>query len=74
MDTLSAIGILPTTIDTPSNRNAMEHADFDEWTKPEDIAKEIVTWMESPELRPHSGSLVKAVTIKGIGTRLMLAR
>ena len=41
LDTLSVVGILPTTIDTPSNRDAMPNANFDKWTKPLDIAKEL---------------------------------
>lgn len=41
LDALSVIGILPTTIDTPANRVAMPDSDFDTWTKPNDIAKEI---------------------------------
>jgi dihydropteridine reductase len=59
LDTLSVIGILPTTIDTPSNRRATPDGNFDQWTKPLDIAKEIGMWVEKPPLRPHSGSLVK---------------
>lgn len=59
LDTLSVVGILPTTIDTPSNRNGMPDADFTKWTKPRDIAAEICKWARSPPLRPHSGSLVK---------------
>ena len=59
LDTLTVVGILPTTIDTQSNRMAMPKADFSQWTKPIDIAKEVGTWMKTPALRPHSGSLVK---------------
>ena len=61
---LTALGVLPTIIDTPSNRTAMPNANFDAWTKPHDIAKEISTWLRVPELRPHSGSLIKIVTKK----------
>ena len=61
LDTLSVVGVLPTTIDTPSNRDAMPDADFDKWTKPNHIAKEIGTWITTPSLRPHSGSLIKVV-------------
>lgn len=57
--TTSVVGILPTTIDTPSNRQAMPAADVETWTKPVDIAKEIGKWIETPALRPHSGALVK---------------
>ena len=61
LDTMSVIGILPTVLDTPSNRDAMPNADFKRWTKPKDIAIEIGTWMKTPPLRPHSGSLVRVV-------------
>jgi len=59
LDTMSVVGILPTKIDTPSNREAEPDGDFDQWTKSIDIANEICKWIETPPLRPHSGSLVK---------------
>lgn len=75
LDTLSVIGILPTTIDTPSNRKAMPDEDFNAWTKPTSIAKEIGSWIETPELRPHSGSLLKVhPTSDGDGAMFTLAR
>lgn len=33
--------VVPSTIDTPQNRNAMPDADFSNWVKPEDIANVI---------------------------------
>jgi dihydropteridine reductase len=75
LDTLSIVGILPTTIDTPANRNAMPDADFNQWTKPQDIATEIGTWIKMPPLRPHSGSLVKVFPNKtGGGASFNLVR
>lgn len=74
LDNLSVIGILPTTIDTPSNRDAMPKGNFDEWTNPNDIAKEIGTWIEQPPLRPHSGSLVKVHPAKNGGAAFTLVR
>jgi dihydropteridine reductase len=74
LDTLSVVGILPTTIDTPSNRKAMPEANFNDWTNPTDIAQEIGTWIETPPLRPHSGSLVKVHPAKGGGAVFTLAR
>ena len=62
LDTLSVVGVLPTTIDTPTNRTGMPDADFTKWTKPRDIAEEIGRWAMNPPLRPHSGSLVKVAT------------
>jgi dihydropteridine reductase len=68
LDTMTVVGILPTMIDTLANRSANPKANFDQWTKPKDIAKEIGTWIETPPLRPHSGSLVK-VSPKTDGSR-----
>jgi dihydropteridine reductase len=71
VDTLTVVGILPTMIDTPANRRALlaDAADADavvsQWTKTRDIAAEIGTWMERPDLRPHSGSLVKVRPASG---------
>mmetsp|Transcript_7894 Transcript_7894/g.11432 ORF Transcript_7894/g.11432 Transcript_7894/m.11432 type:complete len:307 (-) Transcript_7894:102-1022(-) len=58
-DTLTMVGILPTMLDTPANREAMPDANTASWTRTQDIASEIGNWMEKPFLRPHSGSLVK---------------
>jgi dihydropteridine reductase len=72
---MTIIGILPTTIDTPMNRQAMPDADFSQWTKSLDIAKQIGTWMEKPVLRPHSGSLIKVFPqTDGDGAVFQLAR
>lgn len=73
LDSMSVVGILPTMLDTPTNREAMPNEDFDLWTKPLDIAKEIGTWVTTPPLRPHSGSLVKVFT-NAEGTHFQLAR
>jgi dihydropteridine reductase len=59
LDNMTVLGVLPTTIDTPSNRKASPEGDFEKWTKPSDIAKEIGVWIDQPPLRPHSGSLIK---------------
>jgi len=68
------VGILPSMLDTPSNRKADGDADFSKWTKPIDIATEIGSWIERPYLRPASGSLVKVVTHKQKGTMFVLSR
>jgi len=65
LDKLNVIGILPVTLDTESNRDSMGNENFSSWTKTEDIAKEIGTWIATPDLRPNSGSLIKAVTKNG---------
>jgi len=58
-DTLTVVGILPSILDTPTNRRSMPNADFRKWTRVEDIATEIGNWVDEPFRRPHSGSLVK---------------
>jgi len=75
LNNLSVVGILPTTIDTPANRQAMPDAEFGEWTKSFDIAREIGLWLREPALRPHSGSLVKVHPKKnGSGAEFRVAR
>jgi len=49
--------ILPSIIDTPSNRKAMPDADFSAWPKPADLA-ETIGFLASPDNRVTSGSLV----------------
>jgi dihydropteridine reductase len=74
LDEMTVVGILPTKIDTPSNRKSEPDADFGTWTKPEHIAKEIGVWMDEPHLRPHSGSLVKVYATADGGAKFQLAR
>ena len=74
LQTLSVVGILPTIIDTQANREAMPDANFDQWTKSMDIAKEIGSWLEEPSLRPHSGSLLKVHPNKTGGADFRVAR
>ena len=49
--------VLPTTIDTPANREAMPDADFARWTRPEQIADAIV-WLASDAASAVRGALV----------------
>lgn len=66
LNELSVVGILPAMLDTPANRISMGMEDGDDsWTNVEDIAKEIGTWMDVPDLRPHSGALIKVITENG---------
>lgn len=39
--------------------------DLEEWTKLEEVAEEIGTWIKMEDLRPHSGGLIKCVTKNG---------
>jgi len=75
LNKLSVVGILPTTIDTPANREAMPDANFNGWTQSVDIAKEIGMWLQEPALRPHSGSLIKVhPKLKGEGAEFRVTR
>jgi len=73
LDSMTALAILPVMLNTEANRVALlgsstgtdtstSTEDCSTWTKPEDIAKEIGAWIDTPAIRPHSGSLVKVVT------------
>ena len=73
LDSMTALGLLPVMLDTKSNRDALPRDDFSQWTKPIDIAKEVGVWMDTPAMRPHSGSLMKVLTKDG-ETQFVLAR
>jgi NAD(P)-dependent dehydrogenase (short-subunit alcohol dehydrogenase family) len=49
--------VAPSTMDTPANRQAMPKADFDAWTKVEDVAATIL-FLASPENRVTRGGVV----------------
>jgi NAD(P)-dependent dehydrogenase (short-subunit alcohol dehydrogenase family) len=49
--------ILPTIIDTPTNRADMPTADFNEWVKPAAIA-DIILFLASPTARAITGALI----------------
>jgi dihydropteridine reductase len=61
-DRACGVGVLPITIDTPANRDAMPDADFSSWTSPEDMAMKIFEWQMAPHLRPLPGPLMNVVT------------
>lgn len=46
----TALGILPMTIDTPTNRQFMADADFGTWTPPEEISKLCVGYVTGMKL------------------------
>ena len=62
LDSMSTLAMLPIMLDTTSNRDALPDEDFSRWTKPAEIANEIGAWVDTPEIRPHSGSLIKVIT------------
>jgi NAD(P)-dependent dehydrogenase (short-subunit alcohol dehydrogenase family) len=49
--------ILPSIIDTPVNRQAMPNAPFDQWPKPEDIAR-VILFLSSDQARVIHGASI----------------
>jgi len=49
--------VVPTTIDTPANREAMPDADFSAWTAPAEIAK-VMLWLASEAGSTVRGGLI----------------
>ncbi len=49
--------VVPTTIDTPANREAMPDADTSLWTKPEQIAR-VIAWLASDNASSVLGGLI----------------
>lgn len=58
---VTALAILPVTLDTPMNRKFMPDADHTSWTTLEFVAGLFGKWTEGDE-RPKSGSLVQLIT------------
>jgi len=50
-------GVLPSTIDTPANRNAMPAADASKWVRPESIAQALI-FLASDEAIQINGALI----------------
>ena len=49
--------VLPSIIDTPTNRADMPNADFGEWVKPEAVA-DVILFLASPAARGITGALI----------------
>ena len=56
-DRILVNAIVPSVIDTPMNRSSMPTNDFDEWPKPDEVAKSIA-FLASADNELTSGSLV----------------
>jgi NAD(P)-dependent dehydrogenase (short-subunit alcohol dehydrogenase family) len=54
---ITANAILPSTIDTPANRQAMPKSDFSRWVAPESIAK-LIVWLCSEEAADVNGAVI----------------
>nr|AGU68202.1 6,7-dihydropteridine reductase [Strigomonas galati] len=63
--------LLPTTLDTEGNRQAMPDASRAEWTPLGEVADKIIAWSNN-ESCPPSGSLVRIATKDG-ATRFVIA-
>eukprot|EP00299_Pterocystis_sp_00344_P017582 c8807_g1_i1.p1 GENE.c8807_g1_i1~~c8807_g1_i1.p1 ORF type:complete len:227 (+),score=38.24 c8807_g1_i1:50-730(+) len=59
------VGILPITIDTPTNRKYMPHSDFSKWTPPEEFSDAVLKWMENLSQVPN-GALIEFRTVDGV--------
>jgi dihydropteridine reductase len=64
----SALAMVPCTIDTPMNRTYMADADHSSWTKPEDISRRAMRFLEDEASRPESGSMLAVYTAQGVNT------
>jgi NAD(P)-dependent dehydrogenase (short-subunit alcohol dehydrogenase family) len=51
--------VLPSTIDTPANRQVMPNADYSSWVKPEAIA-EVILFLASDSARTLHGVAIPA--------------
>jgi 3-oxoacyl-[acyl-carrier protein] reductase len=49
--------VLPGTIDTPANRQAMPRADFSKWVKPEELAN-VILFLASAAANEINGALI----------------
>ena len=56
-DGVRANAVLPSTIDTPANREAMPNADHSKWVPPEEIAR-VIRFLVSDDSAPTSGAAV----------------
>ncbi|MDB5448342.1 MAG: short-chain dehydrogenase/reductase, partial [Phenylobacterium sp.] len=56
-DGVTVNAVLPSILDTPTNRADMPGADFDAWVKPEDLAA-VILFLASEPARAMTGALV----------------
>ena len=63
-DSSSVVTILPETLDTPGNREAMPDADFSTWAKTDQVAQLLKMWANE-ENRPDNGAFVKLEVVNG---------
>ena len=51
------LGLQPSTLDTPANREAMPTADWDQWTPLKAVGRTLLAWAEG-DARPESGTII----------------
>jgi NAD(P)-dependent dehydrogenase (short-subunit alcohol dehydrogenase family) len=56
-DDCTVNAVLPSIIDTPTNRADMPDADFSQWVRPEAIA-DVIMFLASPAARAVTGALI----------------
>lgn len=54
---LTVNAVVPSTIDTPANRQSMPEADFEKWVQPADLAA-VMGFLASTEARAVSGAVI----------------
>ncbi|KAM9971693.1 hypothetical protein ACTFIW_011676 [Dictyostelium discoideum] len=64
----TSLGILPVTLDTPTNRKYMSDANFDDWTPLDQVSEKLFEWSTNSDSRPTNGSLVKFETKSKVTT------
>jgi len=62
---VTAVALLPVTLDTPANRSGMPNADYSTWTSLEFVAERLLEWAGEKDKRPAHGSLVQLITKDG---------
>ncbi|KCV70982.1 hypothetical protein H696_01929 [Fonticula alba] len=61
-----AVGFLPNTLDTPSNRSwAAADTDFSSWNPITVIPEAVIAWAKGTEERPASGAIFNVKTVAG---------
>jgi len=68
-DRATVIAVLPNTIDTPGNREAMPDADFSTWTPTDSFAEQIEKWCENKDAL--NGGLYEFQTKEGVTTLVL---
>eukprot|EP01133_Synstelium_polycarpum_P005718 gene5718-6611_t len=63
----STLGVLPITLDTPSNRSGMPGSNFDDWTPCSEVAAKILEWTQV-SARPANGSMLSVATKAKVST------